>query len=56
MNAITRTATLQVEGFFDPSTWTVSYLALDTTTGQCALIDSVLDYDGKSGHTSTVDI
>ncbi|MFT5534876.1 MAG: glyoxylase-like metal-dependent hydrolase (beta-lactamase superfamily II) [Burkholderiaceae bacterium] len=50
---ITRTASLQVEGFFDPATWTVSYLALDTTTGQCALIDSVLDYDGKSGHTST---
>ncbi|NDP59894.1 MAG: MBL fold metallo-hydrolase [Oxalobacteraceae bacterium] len=49
----TRTTTLQVEGFFDPATWTVSYLALDTSTGQCALIDSVLDYDGKSGHTST---
>jgi glyoxylase-like metal-dependent hydrolase (beta-lactamase superfamily II) len=43
----------QVEGFFDPVTWTVSYLVLDTTSGQCALIDSVLDYDPKSGHTST---
>ena len=51
---MTRTAQqLQVEGFFDPATWTVSYLALDTTTGLCALIDSVLDYDAKSGHTAT---
>ena len=47
------TITLEVEGFFDPATWTVSYLALDTTTNQCALIDSVLDYDPKSGRTST---
>ena len=43
----------QVEGFFDPVTWTVSYLVLDTATNQCALIDSVLDYDPKSGHTNT---
>ena len=43
----------QVEGFFDQNTWTVSYLVLDTTTGYCALIDSVLDYDPKSGHTTT---
>ncbi len=46
-------STLQVEGFFDPATWTVSYLVLDTSTRQCALIDSVLDYDPKSGRTST---
>lgn len=46
-------STLQVEGFFDPATWTVSYLVLDTTTRQCALIDSVLDYDPKSGRTTT---
>jgi glyoxylase-like metal-dependent hydrolase (beta-lactamase superfamily II) len=43
---------LQIEGFFDPATWTVSYLVLDTTTKQCALVDSVLDYDPKSGRTS----
>jgi len=47
----TRT-TLQVEGFFDPATWTVSYLVLDRATNQCALIDSVLDYDPASGRTS----
>lgn len=47
------TARMQVEGFFDPKTWTVSYIVLDTVTRHCALIDSVLDYDPKSGRTST---
>ncbi len=42
-----------VEGFFDPETHTVSYLVLDDATRQCALIDSVLDYDPKSGRTAT---
>jgi len=43
---------MQVEGFFDPKTWTVSYLILDPATRACALVDSVLDYDPKSGRTS----
>jgi len=42
-----------VEGFFDPATSTVSYLLLDTASRDCALIDSVLDYDPKSGRTRT---
>ncbi|CAH0178263.1 MBL fold metallo-hydrolase [Pseudomonas brassicacearum] len=42
-----------VEGFFDPETHTVSYLVLDEATHQCALIDSVLDFDPKSGRTAT---
>jgi glyoxylase-like metal-dependent hydrolase (beta-lactamase superfamily II) len=44
---------LHVEGFFDKSTSTVSYIVLDRETGQCAIIDSVLDFDPKSGRTST---
>ncbi len=47
------TTKLHVEGFFDSDTSTVSYLVLDTSTGQCALIDSVLDYDPTSGRTAT---
>jgi len=43
---------LQVDAFFDPATWTVSYIVLDKGTKQCALVDSVLDYDPKSGRTS----
>ena len=43
--------TLQVEGFFDTTTSTVSYIVLDTATRHCAVVDSVLDYDPKSGRT-----
>ena len=45
-------STLQVEGHFDAATSTVSYIVLDKDTKQCALIDSVLDFDPKSGRTS----
>ena len=45
-------STLQVEGFFDAATSTVSYIVLDQATMQCALVDSVLDYDPKSGRTA----
>lgn len=48
-----KTSALQIEGFFDPATWTVSYLVLDRETRQCALVDSVLDFDPKSGRTGT---
>ncbi|HTH59850.1 MAG TPA: MBL fold metallo-hydrolase [Paraburkholderia sp.] len=48
-----QTRKFAVEGFFDPATWTVSYLLLDTDTRHCALIDTVLDYDPKSGRTRT---
>ncbi|CUI03285.1 MBL fold metallo-hydrolase [Massilia antarctica] len=47
------TAPFQVEGFFDTSTSTVSYLVLDPATRRCALIDSVLDFDQTSGRTAT---
>jgi glyoxylase-like metal-dependent hydrolase (beta-lactamase superfamily II) len=40
-----------IESFFDPVTWTISTLVLDRASGQCALVDSVLDYDPKSGRT-----
>ena len=46
-------STMQIEGFFDPTTWTISYLVLDTRTMTCAIVDSVLDYDPKSGRTGT---
>lgn len=44
---------LLVEGNFDAATSTVSYIVLDRSTQQCAIVDSVLDYDPKSGRTST---
>jgi glyoxylase-like metal-dependent hydrolase (beta-lactamase superfamily II) len=44
---------LTIEHFFDEDTSTFSYIVLDRSTMQCALLDSVLDYDPKSGRTST---
>ena len=44
---------LQIEAFFDIATSTVSYLVLDRNSRHCAVVDSVLDYDPKSGRTST---
>ncbi|MBK3758397.1 MBL fold metallo-hydrolase [Stutzerimonas frequens] len=41
-----------VEPFFDPATFTYSYVVSDPETRQCAVIDSVLDYDPASGRTS----
>ena len=40
-----------VHGIFDPATWTVTYVVYDRPGGQAAVIDSVLDYDPKSGRT-----
>ena len=45
-----RIATL---AFFDPNTWTVTYVVSSIATRHAAIIDPVLDYDFKSGQTST---
>ncbi len=39
--------------FFDAKTWTVTYVVWDPTTRRAAVIDPVLDFDFKSGRTST---
>ena len=41
------------QAFFDPGTWTVSYVVWDHASRRAAVIDPVLDYDFKSGHTGT---
>ena len=43
-----------IQAFFDPKTCTVTYVVRDRATKRAAIIDPVLDYDFKSGHTSTV--
>lgn len=45
---------LQVHAFFDGKTGTVSYVIADAATGHAAIVDPVLDFDYKSGTTSTV--
>lgn len=42
-----------VKAFFDKDTWTVSYAVYEKPGSACAIIDSVLDYDPKSGRTTT---
>jgi len=47
------TVRIHTQAFFDPATGTVTYLVWDTASGQAAVIDPVLDYDAKSGHTAS---
>ena len=45
-----------VQAFYDPATSTVSYVVHGADGGACAVIDSVLDFDPKSGRTSTATV
>lgn len=42
-----------VKGFFDPATFTVSYVVQDPATKQAAIIDPVLDFTPRNGRTAT---
>ena len=42
-----------VKGFFDPQTWTFTYVVYESKGSPCIVIDSVLNYDPKSGRTKT---
>lgn len=48
------TALTIVQAFYDEQTGTVSYVVTDSVTRHAAIIDSVLDFDLRSGHTATV--
>ncbi len=43
----------QIQSFYDAATHTVSHLVWDVASAEAAVIDSVLDFDIKSGRTST---
>ena len=43
----------QVEAFFDPATFTVSYVVHDPATGRAAIIDPVLDFSPRDARTAT---
>ena len=42
-----------IKDFFDPETWTFTYVVYEGEGSPCVIIDSVLNYDPKSGRTST---
>ena len=44
--------TMQVEGFFDPVTWTLSYVAYDEDARVGVVIDPVADFEAASGRVS----
>lgn len=43
----------EVQAFFDPATFTISYVLHDPGSNACAIVDPVLDYDPRSARTST---
>lgn len=43
-----------IKAFFDPATYTISYVVHDEAGGPCAIIDPVLDFDVKAARISTV--
>jgi len=45
--------TPHVQPFFDPATWTWTYVVHAGDGSACAIVDPVLDYDAKSGRTAT---
>lgn len=44
----------EVTAFYEARTGSVQYVVADPATGQCAIIDPVLDYDEKSAATATI--
>ena len=42
-----------VKAFFDPQTWTYTYVVYESEGSACIVIDSVLNYDPNSGRTKT---
>ena len=53
MTTVPTDPALQVEGFFDAATSTITWLVLDPASRRCAIVDSVLDYDASSGRTGS---
>ncbi len=43
----------RVKGFYDARTGSIQYVVADPSTGACAIIDPVHDFDEKSGATAT---
>jgi glyoxylase-like metal-dependent hydrolase (beta-lactamase superfamily II) len=44
--------TPEVKAFFDPATWTISYVVKDPKSNACAIVDSVMDIDYAAGRIS----
>jgi glyoxylase-like metal-dependent hydrolase (beta-lactamase superfamily II) len=47
---------MEIEAFFDPQTWTLTYVVWDPDTRDAVVIDPVLDYDPRAVKVSTESI
>jgi glyoxylase-like metal-dependent hydrolase (beta-lactamase superfamily II) len=47
--AVDLTVTPEVKAFFDPATFTISYVVKDPNSSSCAIVDSVMDIDYAAG-------
>lgn len=47
---------MEVHSFLHSDTETYTHVLVDAKNKQCAVIDPVLDFDAKSGHTNTADV
>jgi glyoxylase-like metal-dependent hydrolase (beta-lactamase superfamily II) len=47
---------MEIKSFFDPATFTLTYLVFDPSTQDAVILDPVLDFDPASGKTSTSSI
>jgi glyoxylase-like metal-dependent hydrolase (beta-lactamase superfamily II) len=47
---------MQIEGFYDKSTGTLTYVVYDTTSRDAIVIDPVLDYEPQSSSTATISV
>lgn len=54
--AVTSNATMQIQPFFDPETFTLTYVVFDLATCDAVVIDPVLDYDVLASSTGTASL
>ncbi len=50
--AVDLTVTPEVKAFFDPATFTISYVVKDPNSSSCAIVDSVMDIDYAAGRVT----
>lgn len=48
--------TIQIQPFFDPATFTLTYVVFDPASRDAVIIDPVLDYDALASRTSTTSV
>jgi glyoxylase-like metal-dependent hydrolase (beta-lactamase superfamily II)/rhodanese-related sulfurtransferase len=47
---------MQIQGFFDPDTFTITYVVFDAASRDAVVIDPVLDYDVLASRTATTSV